>query len=102
MGVGTMPEVDWGSVNWALTDAMLARQWGVSRERVRQKRKRLGAPAPTHPKSQGGLRYRLEPKLARLEDPAALTTTELARALGVSPPTADRIRRELTEAKTRE
>lgn len=41
--------VDWNKVEWELRDAEIARQLGVSRERVRQVRKKRGICAPQTP-----------------------------------------------------
>jgi hypothetical protein len=41
-GHGAVSKFDWGSVKWEAQDAVIARELGCSRERVRQKRKALG------------------------------------------------------------
>jgi hypothetical protein len=41
-GHGAEVRIGWGSVNWDVQDAVIARDLGCSRERVRQKRKELG------------------------------------------------------------
>lgn len=65
---------DWDAVDWARSDADLAAEMGVTRQRVHAKRKKLGARAPVSTS--------LIDRVAALPV-EELTTTEMAERLGV-------------------
>lgn len=74
--------VDWGRVDWSRQDADLARELGVSRQRVGQKRRELGYRRALSPHDRRVGRV--------LADPTVRSVGGWARVLGVSRRTAGR------------
>ena len=81
---GTNLRFDWAGVDWGLRDADIARNLGVSRERVRQVRKEKGLPP-----SSGIGRY---PDNWRAVN-WSKSDGEIARRLGMTPQRVGRARR---------
>lgn len=81
-------KVDWDAADWRLSDRELAARLGVSRQRVFQKRKRLGAPAPLLKNEP------LRVRVARLPI-EELTTVEMAERLGAHRASIAKVCREI-------
>ena len=74
-------KVPWVNVNWDDQDIAIARQYGCSRERVRQKRKSLGVGrSPLWHSRQGCSKERL----LKLGDTSGMTLKEISEVVGCS------------------
>lgn len=74
-------KVPWSKVNWDDQDVAIARRYGCSRERVRQKRKQLGVgKSPKWHSRQGCAKERI----LALEDTSGMTLKEISDAVSCS------------------
>jgi len=67
----------WNEVNWKKRDSDIARELGVSRERVRQKRQALGKPKVVVPTVRDKIVH-----LSETVDLTEMTVKEIAEAIG--------------------
>lgn len=78
------PRISWLVVDWSKTDSELAREHGLSRERFRQVRKKLGKPDADYKHSCGSLAKAVA-AVAAHPDPYRISPKWLAKSAGVSP-----------------
>jgi hypothetical protein len=69
----------WSKVDWSKQDCKLADEMGLSRERIRQVRQRLGAPKSTHPGRKRKFAQALQWAKDNLEKLRGLSGAEVAR-----------------------
>jgi hypothetical protein len=74
----------WSKVDWSKQNCELADERGLSQERVRQVRKQLGAPKPTHPDRKRKTRQVMQWAKENLEELKGLSPAELGRKYGIS------------------
>jgi hypothetical protein len=74
----------WSKVDWSKQDCELADEMGRSRERIRQIRKRLGAPKSTHPRRAHKSVAALQWAEDNLDNLKGLSGAELGRKYGLS------------------
>lgn len=82
----TTEATDWDSADWQLGNSEIARQLGVTRERVRQKRAELGLPPKAAPSTRDALRNM---------NVTGRTAASLAIELGVTRETINELANEL-------
>jgi hypothetical protein len=73
----------WSKVDWSRQNVELADEMGLSPERIRQIRARLGAPNPTHPDRKRITRQTLQWAKDNLDGLKGLTWAELQRRYGL-------------------
>ena len=73
----------WSKVDWSKQNCELAVEMGLSGERIRQVRKQLGAPQPTHPNRWRKTTQALQWAKDNLDNLKGLTWSELQRKYGL-------------------
>jgi hypothetical protein len=73
----------WSRVDWSRQNCELAVEMGLSGERIRQIRKQLGAPQPTHPDRKRITRQTFQWAKDNLDNLKGLTWAELGRRYGL-------------------
>ena len=74
----------WSKVDWSKQNCELADEMGLSGERIRQIRKQLGAPKPTHPDRKRITRQAFKWAKDNLDELKGLTWAELQRKYGLA------------------
>ncbi|MGO8928293.1 MAG: hypothetical protein ACLQU3_15605 [Limisphaerales bacterium] len=74
----------WSKVDWSKLNCELADETGLSRERIRQIRQRVGAPKPTHRSRRRKTAKALQWAKDNLEKLKGLSKAELTRKYGIS------------------
>ena len=74
----------WSKLDWSKQDVELADEMGLSRERIRQIRKQVGAPEPTHHRRSRKTAQALQWAKDKLDKFKGLSAAELRRKYGLS------------------